>query len=215
VRLLPEAAEPLRNHPHFTDLLYSSFDCALLPYLWCQQFSNMATAKAPTKGEEQRYDDNDEGLHPDDVLIAKWFPECTTLEDLDNEVHRPIMLRTARQAEADLASGVGSVPPQVPWPKPPRRLRSQLEPAVKEWRQPRLHMIKRAVYQIKRTTSRVLTSSYRKKEFVLGSCWNLWMSAYRELSRIGVRACSGARRPSSIGHGPVIHGMKSGIGCGK
>jgi len=62
----------------------------------------MTTSNMPNEGEQQRYDNDDDGLHPDDVLITKWFPECTTLELLDDTSTRYHMLREAKEAEADI-----------------------------------------------------------------------------------------------------------------
>ncbi|KAI4652519.1 uncharacterized protein J4E79_008825 [Alternaria viburni] len=98
---------------------------------------------------QQRYDNDDDGLHPDDVLITKWFPECTTLELLDRRPERWDMLSDAREAEADIKNGTHRVPPQVPWPKPPPRPRCELEVGIEEWRRPRLRMMDRLIAQWK------------------------------------------------------------------
>jgi len=99
----------------------------------------------PTKAYSN--DNNDEGLHADDVLITKWFLECTTLELLDCESARNHMLRVAREAEADIKNGIHRVPPQISWPQPPPRPRSELEARIEKWRQPRLRMMDRLIAQ--------------------------------------------------------------------
>jgi len=109
----------------------------------------MTTPNIPNEGVQQRYDNDDDGLHPDDVLITKWFPECTTLELLDRRPERYDMHRAARAAEADIKNGIHRVPPQVPWPKPPPRPRCELEVGIEEWRQPRLRMLDHLIAQWK------------------------------------------------------------------
>jgi hypothetical protein len=84
----------------------------------------MASSGTLMEGIQRMYDDNDEGPHPDDILITKWFPDCTTLELLDRCPDWYDMLRAARNAEKDIANGINRVPPQVPWPKPPPQPRS-------------------------------------------------------------------------------------------
>ena len=109
----------------------------------------MTTPDMPNEGAQQRYDNDDDGLHPDDVLITKWFPECTTLELLDRRPERWHMLSDAREAEADIKNGTHRVPPQVPWPKPPPRPRCELEVGIEEWRRLRLRMMDQLIAQWK------------------------------------------------------------------
>ena len=102
----------------------------------------------PNEGVQQRYDNDDDGLHPNDVLIMKWFPESTPLELLDRR-GRYRKLTAAREAEADIKNGIHRVPPQIPWPKPPPRPRCELEVGIEEWRRSRLRMMDHLVAQWK------------------------------------------------------------------
>jgi len=74
----------------------------------------MSAPNMPKAGQQQMYDNNDGGLHPHDVLITKWFPECTTLEMLDRYPERSEIIRAAKAAEKDIANGIHRVPPRVP-----------------------------------------------------------------------------------------------------
>jgi hypothetical protein len=134
VRLLPEVVEALQDHRN-SDSLVPFFDIALPFLLRCHKLFNMASSKAPSEGEQQRYDENEKyGLHPDDVLIMYCFPEAQI--GLEDSSDRRRKLDLAQIMTLDLTTG-----PITSDPLSPRRPRSQLEPGVEEWRQPRLQMI--------------------------------------------------------------------------
>jgi hypothetical protein len=107
----------------------------------------MANNEASDFKEHQRYDDDEYGFHPGDILIMKWFPNTEPHKLLD-ENERQQILNRALQDEYE-QPGV----PYGPHRLLPLRPRSRLEPGVEEWRQLRLRMIDACVARYSRLSS--------------------------------------------------------------
>jgi hypothetical protein len=107
----------------------------------------MANNEASAFKEQQRYDDDGYGFHPDGILIMKWFPNTEPHKLLD-ENERQQILNRALQDEYE-RPGV----PYGPHRLLPLRPRSRLEPGVEEWRQLRLRMIDAYVARYSRLSS--------------------------------------------------------------
>ncbi|EDU42797.1 hypothetical protein A1F94_008004 [Pyrenophora tritici-repentis] len=103
----------------------------------------MAESERSAQPEQQKYDEEEYGLYPYDVLIMKWLPDTDPLS-LDKftgsgsiqDSNLPRLWSTlldARRRELDASSlDEVSLTPAKPWPLPPLRPRSQLEPGVEE-----------------------------------------------------------------------------------